>query len=449
MIDNRENLEIMELLNKVLDYSNIDKAYKQVVANKGSKGVDGVTTVQLQDYMRENWERIKREITDGHYQPQAVMGVEVPKTSGGKRLLGIPTVIDRLIQQSIHQVLNPVFDVEFSEYSYGFRKGRNAHQAILQSQRHLNEGYQDIIDLDLKSFFDIVNQDYLMSLLYRKIKDKMLLKLIRRYLQSEILLGGLTQQREQGTPQGSPLSPLLSNIILNELDKELERRGLRFVRYADDCSIFISSKRSARRVKRSITKFIETKLHLIVNEQKTNICRPINYYTLGYGFVPTYKKDEKGKYNLRVSPKSFKRMKLKVKEITRKTLPLSFDERITKLKAFTRGWVNYYKYAHVSGKLKELDRWVRNRLRYCIWKHWKKPNKRMRSFIRLGIPKGQAYAWSRSRMGGWAIAQSPMMRTTVTLDRLKRKGYLSFSEQFLKSRRSVPNETQLELSFVW
>jgi len=438
----------MELLNKVLDYSNIEKAYKQVVGNKGSKGVDGVTTTQLQDYMQENWDRIKQEITTGYYQPQAVLGVEISKTSGGKRLLGIPTVIDRLIQQSIHQVLNPIYDVEFSENSYGFRKGRSAQQAIIQSQRYINEGCQNIIDLDLKSFFDIVNHDYLMSLLYRKIKDKMLLKLIRRYLQSEIMLGGLTQQREKGTPQGSPLSPLLSNIILNELDKELVRRGLRFVRYADDCSIFLKSKRSARRVKRSITKFIETNLHLKVNEQKTNICRPINYFMLGYGFVPTYKKGEKGKYNLCVSPKSFKQMKQKVKLITRKTLPLSFEERITKLKAFTRGWVNYYKYAHVSGKLKELDGWVRNRLRYCIWKHWKKPNKRMRSFIRLGIPKGQAYSWSRSRMGGWAIAQSPMMRTTVTIERLKRRGYLSFSEQFQKSHRTVLNETQTKISFV-
>jgi RNA-directed DNA polymerase len=439
----------MELLNKVLDYSNIEKAYKQVVGNKGSKGVDGITTAQLQDYMQENWSRIKQEITTGYYQPQAVFGVEIPKTSGGKRLLGIPTVIDRLIQQSIHQVLNQIFDIEFSRFSYGFRKGRSAHQAIWQAQRYINEGYQDVIDLDLKSFFDIVNQDYLMSLLYRKIKDKMLLKLIRRFLQSEIMLGGLAQQREKGTPQGSPLSPLLSNIILNELDKELERRELCFVRYADDCSIFLKSKRSARRVKCSITKFIETKLHLKVNEQKTNICRPINYFTLGHGFVPTYKKGEKGKYNLRVSPKSFNRMKQKVKEITRKTLPLSFNERITKLKAFTRGWVNYYKYAHVSGKLKELDGWVRNRLRYCIWKHWKKPNKRMRSFIRLGIPKGQAYSWSRSRMGGWAIAQSPIMRTTITIEGLKRRGYSSFSEHFLKSRRTVSNETQLEISFIW
>ena len=214
------------------------------------------------------------------------------------------------------------------------------------------------------------------------------------------------------------------------------------------CSIFLKSKRSARRVKRSITKFIETKLHLKVNEQKTNICRPVNYFTLGYGFVPTYKKDEKGRYNLRVSPRSFKRMKQKVKEITRKTLPLSFKERIVKLNAFTRGWVNYFKYAHISAKLKKLDAWVRNRLRYCIWKHWKKPNKRMRSYIRLGISKKQAYAWSRSRMGGWAIAQSPIMRTTVTIERLKRRGYHSFSEQFQKSYRTVPREVQLKISFV-
>jgi len=394
----------MELIAKVLDYSNIRKAYKQVTSNKGSRGVDGVTTVQLQDYMQENWMRIKQEITNGTYKPKAVLGVAIPKPSGGKRLLGIPTVIDRLIQQAIHQVLNPMYDIEFSEFSYGFRQGRSTHQAIAQAQRYINEGYQNIIDLDLKSFFDIVNQDYLMSLLNRKIKDRLLMKLIRRYLQSDIMLGGLSQTRERGMPQGSPLSPLLSNIILNELDKELEKRGLRFVRYADDCSIFLKSKRSANRVKRGISKFIVEMLHLQVNNEKTSICRPVNYFTLGYGFVPTYKKGEKGKYNLRVSPKSFKRMKQKVKEITRKTSPIPFNERISKLNAFMRGWVNYYKYANVSSKLAELDGWVRNRLRYCIWKHWKKPDKRMRSFIRLGKSKDEAYAWSRSRMGGWSVS---------------------------------------------
>ncbi len=437
----------MELLKQVLNYSNVNKAYDHVTSNKGSKGVDGVTTKELSSYMQENWERIKQEITKGEYQPQAVLGVEIPKTSGGKRLLGIPTVIDRLIQQSIHQVLYPIYDIGFSEYSYGFRIGRNAHQAIAQAQSYINSGYQYILDFDLKSFFDIVNQYYLMSLLNRKIKDRLLLKLIRRYLQSGIMLGGIVQQREQGTPQGSPLSPLLSNILLTELDKELENRGLRFVRYADDFSIFVKSKRASLRVKSKITNFVENKLHLKINEQKSQICRPIQYFMLGYGFVPTYKKGEKGKYNLRVNPKSFKRLKQKIKEVTRKTLPMSLSMRLYKLEDITRGWINYYRFANIVGKLKDLDAWVRNRLRYCIWKHWKKPNKRMRSFIRLGIPEGQAYAWSRSRMGGWAIAQSPMMRTTVTIKRLQLKGYVSFLQQLSKVRRVMP-EVQLKLPFV-
>ena len=394
----------MELLTQVLDYSNVTKAYYQVTSNKGSAGVDYVSTKELGDYMQNNWDRIKQEITKGEYKPQAVLGVEISKSNGGKRLLGIPTVIDRLIQQSIHQVLYPMYDIEFSNYSYGFRIGRNAHQAIAQAQSYINQGYQDIIDFDLKSFFDIVNHDYLMSLLNCKIKDKLLMKLIRRYLQSGMMLGGIMQQREQGTPQGSPLSPLLSNIILNELDKELEKRGLRFVRYADDFSIFVKSKRASERVKRSITNFVENKLHLQVNEEKSQICRPIQYFMLGYGFVPTYKKGEKGKYNLRVSPKNFKRLKQKIREVTRKTLPMTFSERLIKLKEITRGWINYYRYANIEGKLRDLDTWVRNRLRYCIWKQWKKPNKRMRSFIRLGVPKGQAYAWSRSRMGGWSVS---------------------------------------------
>ena len=437
----------MELLTQVLDYSNVNKAYKHVTFNRGSAGVDNVSTKELSTYMQTNWDRIKQEISEGRYKPQAVLGVEIPKSNGGKRLLGIPTVIDRLIQQSIHQVLYPIYDPEFSDYSYGFRIGRNAHQAIAQAQIYINQGYQYIIDFDLKSFFDIVNHDYLMSLLNRKIKDRLLLKLIRRYLQSGILLDGLTQQREQGTPQGSPLSPLLSNIILTELDKELEKRGLRFVRYADDFSIFVKSKRASERVRRNITEFVETKLHLKINNEKSQICRPIHYFILGYGFVPTYKKGEKGKYNLRVNPKSFKRLKQKIKEITRKTSPTPFTERLIKLEQVTRGWINYYRFANIVGKLRELDTWVRNRLRYCIWKHWKKPNKRMRSFIRLGIPQGQAYAWSRSRMGGWRIAQSPIMKTTVTIKRLETRGYVSFTTQLSKSRRVMP-EKQLKIAFI-
>ena len=301
-----------------------------------------------------------------------------------------------------------MYEVEFSPYSYGFRPQRGAQKAIYQSLSYINSGYQDIIDLDLKSFFDVVNHDLLMSILYRKIKDKRLLRLIRKYLKAGIMLGGATQERLEGTPQGSPLSPLLSNILLNELDKELTQRGHRFVRYADDCSIFLSSKSAAIRVLESITNFIEQKLKLKVNTEKTKICRPVTFHTLGYNFISIYKRGAKGKYRLRVSPKRFKLMKQRVKEITRKTRPLSFDQRLAELNSFMKNWMGYFRYAHMHMKLKKLDVWIRRRLRYCIWKHWKyrpkgaheylenrqramsNPNKRMRSYIRLGVRPGMA-----------------------------------------------------------
>ena len=242
----------------------------------------------------------------------------------------------------------------------------------------------------------MVNHDLLMSILYRKVKDERLLRLIRKYLKTGLLIGGLEQQREQGMPQGSPLSPLLSNILLNELDKELTKRGLRFIRYADDCSIFLKSKRSARRVLKGVTKFIEGKLKLKVNTDKTSICRPISFHLLGYNFISTYKRGEVGKYRLRVSPARFELMRKKVKAITRKTRPLSFDQRLKELNDYLTGWLGYFRHANMQNKLKELDVWIRNRLRYCIWKHWKKPNKRMRSYTRMGIRPGMAYAWSRS-----------------------------------------------------
>jgi group II intron reverse transcriptase/maturase len=387
---------------------------------------------ELDWYFRANWTEIKSAIENGTFQPSKVLGVEIDKPDGGKRLLGIPTAIDRVIQQMIHQVLSPVYDVEFSTYNYGFRPGKNAHQAIHQALDYINSGYQDIIDLDLKSFFDVVNHDYLMSILYRKVKDERLLRLIRKYLKAGMTLCDAEINREEGTPQGSPLSPLLSNILLNELDNELNRRGLRFIRYADDCSIFVKSKRSARRVLQGITKFIEQDLKLKVNRQKTKICRPVGYCILGYNFVSTYGKGDKGKYRLRVSPKTFARMKAKVKEITRKTNPKSFSERIDELNCFMKGWINYFKYAHMTGKLSDLDWWIRNRLRYCIWHHWKKPNKRMRSLIRLGKSPGEAYAWSRSRMGGWRVACSPILGTTVTIIRLKQRGYIPFEDFYRK-----------------
>jgi group II intron reverse transcriptase/maturase len=418
----------MDLLRQILDKGNLHQAIKQVKRNKGRSGVDGMEVKELDGYFEANWPDIKETIKAGTYQPSKVLGVEVEKPNGGMRLLGIPTAIDRVIQQMIQQVLSPLYDIGFSAYSYGFRPKRNSHQAIHQALDYINMGYQDIIDLDLKSFFDVVNHDLLMGILYRRIKDERLLRLIRKYLKTGMMLDGLEQARKEGTPQGSPLSPLLSNILLNELDKELTKRGLSFVRYADDCSIFLKSKRSARRVLKGVTKFIEQKLKLKVNRDKTNICRPISFSILGYNFVSIYDRGIKGKYRLRVCPKAYARMKAKVKEITRKTSPKSFTDRIEELNQYMKGWLNYYRYAHMVGKLTDLDVWIRNRLRYCIWKHWKKPNKRMRSYIRMGVDKDHAYSWSRSRMGGWRIACCPIMRTTVTIERLERRGYIQFNK---------------------
>jgi group II intron reverse transcriptase/maturase len=383
----------------------------------------------LLGHLREHWSRIEAEIRAGTYRPRSVRGVEIPKPNGGTRLLGIPTTTDRFIQQAIHQVLAPIFDRDFSPFSYGFGPNRSAHQALRQARRYINEGYQDIIDLDLKSFFDEVNHDLLLKLLGNKVKDPVLLKLIQGFLRSGILLGGVTSQREKGTPQGGPLSPLLSNILLDELDCELTRRGHRFIRYADDCSIFLRSKRSAHRVLRSVTRFIEGELRLLVNQDKTAIRRPVRFELLGYGFVSSYRKGSKGKYDLRVAPKSWQRLKLKIKALTRKTSPIPFEERIKRLNSLMYGWLGYFQLGKIWGKLRDLDAWIRNRLRYCtrlpdgqVWKQWKKPNRRMRAFRQLGVEAGMAYAWSRSRMGGWAIAQSPIMRTTVTEARLAQRG---------------------------
>ena len=430
----------MNLLEQVLSKRNIDRAIRQVKSNGGSAGVDGMKVTALEDFFAKNYTTITNHIRQGTYQPQKVRGIEIPKPSGGKRLLGIPTVIDRTIQQAIHQILSPLYEQEFSSFSYGFRPKKSARQAVHQALDYINLGHHDIIDLDLKSFFDVVNHDYLMSLLYKSIKEERLLRLIRKYLKSSMMLGGVESVRTNGTPQGSPLSPLLSNIILNELDKELTGKGLKFIRYADDCSIFLKSKQSAKSELKQITEFIENKLHLLVNTEKTKIVRPINYCILGFNFISLYDKNQKGKYRLRVCPKSFNGLKQKIKEITRKTNPAPTREKIARLNHLMRGWINYFKDATMQEKLKKLDSWVRSRIRYCIpvlsgvevWKHWKKPNRRKRAYISMGVKQGIAYAWSRSRMGGWAVAQSPMMRTTVTLERLRRIGYRSFSDYYRK-----------------
>ena len=423
-----------QLLRWVVHGENFVRAYHAVKRNNGAPGVDGAKAEDLPRYLPRHWERIKAELLSGNYRPQAVRGVQIPKANGGKRQLGIPTVMDRLIQQAIHQKLSPIFEPIFSDFSYGFRAKRNAHQALDKATEYINLGRHWIIDLDLKSFFDRVNHNKLMELISQKVGDQLLLRLIRRYLKSGMQQGGKIIPRQEGTPQGGPLSPLLSNILLNELDRELAKRGHKFVRYADDCSIFLTSKRAAERVLASITNFLENKLHLEVNQAKTEICRPSKFTLLGHSFVPTYKKGERGKYRLSIAKKSWRRLKEKIKIITRKTSPIPFTERIDKLNQLMVGWVNYFKYATAHQKLKALDSWVRCRLRYCIWHQWKKPKRRLRAFRQLGVTESWARRFAYSQRGGWFIACSPIMGTTVTEDRLRQRGYIPFMECFYRAK---------------
>ena len=415
----------MELIEQVINRNNMMRALQQVRQNKGSAGVDRMPVSELYDHLTKNRESIEQSLLNGTYLPQPILGVEIPKSNGKVRLLGVPTVVERMLQQAVGQVLANRFEMDFEDYSYGFRPNKNAQQAVLKALDYINSGYQDIVDIDLKSFFDEVDHCILLQLLYRRVKCPLTLRLIRKWLRAPILINGQLVKRRKGVPQGSPLSPILSNIMLDELDKELDRRGLKYVRYADDFSIYCKSQWQARKTGNEIYLFLKSKLHLPINREKSGIRRPVNFTLLGYGFVPTYKKGEKGKYQLVVSDKGWKNLKLKLKAITRKTTPATFDERIHKLKEVQQGWLQYYRMASIQEKLKDVDGWVRNRLRCCIWKQWKKPERRRKNLMRLGVDLEHAYSHSRSRMGTWAVACSPILKTTITVERLQQRGYES------------------------
>jgi RNA-directed DNA polymerase len=414
----------MELIEKILSVSNLTLASKDVIRNKGAGGIDGMSIKDLKEYLDNNRDILTNQIRKCEYIPQPIRGKDIPKGNGKFRTLGIPTVVDRMLQQAVTRIIMPNYEYLFSNYSYGFRPKRNTHQAVEKSLQYVNEGYQNIVEIDLKGFFDEVDHVLILQILYRKIKCKATMTLIRRWLRVPIVQNGKLVKRRKGVPQGSPISPLLSNIILHELDEYMENKDMKFVRYADDFSIYCKTKSKARSQGNEVFKFLRNKLRLPINREKSGIRRPVNFQILGYGFVPTYRKGEKGKYQLIVSKKRWKSLKSKLKEITRKTSPISFNERIEKINQVTRGWINYFKYASINQKLNELDGWLRNRLRYCIWHHWKKPNRKRKNLIRLGVQQGMAYAWSRTRMGGWAVAQSPILGTTITIQRLVKRGYV-------------------------
>jgi len=416
----------MQTIEAVLSARNLTEACCEVIKNKGACGTDGMGVTQLRSYLDSNREELGEAIRQGRYIPQPIRGKEISKRNGKTRLLGIPTVIDRMLQQAVLRVILPQFEYMFSEYSYGFRPQRNTQQAVLRSLDYINSGYQHIVDIDLQGFFDEVDHCLLLDLLYRKVKCPLTMQLMRRWIRAPIWVNGRLTKRRKGVPQGSPLSPLLSNIMLHELDREMEKQGLRFVRYADDFSIYCKTKSEAREKGNRVYLFLRDTLKLPINREKSGIRRPVNFTILGHGFVPTYQKGVKGQYQLIVEKSRWKQLKAKLKEATRKTTPMTFNERIQKVKAIQRGWINNFRLANILGKLKELDGWLRNRLRYCIWSRLSREKKRERkrkNLIRLGVNPRDAFRWSRSRLGGWAIAQSPVLNTTITVELLCRRGY--------------------------
>jgi group II intron reverse transcriptase/maturase len=413
------------LMEEVLRRENLMEAYKRVKRNRGAAGVDGMTVEELMPYCQAHWDEIREQLLNGSYMPSPVKKVEIPKPNGkGTRMLGIPTVLDRMIQQAVQQVLTPIYDPMFSESSFGFRPGRSAHQAIRQAKKYVTEGYDWEVSIDLSKFFDRVNHDVLMSRMARVVKDKRLLRLIRKYLQAGMMEGGIVSPRIKGTPQGGPLSPLTSNILLDELDKEIESRGHRFCRYADDVTIYVKSEAAGKRVMETLTKFLEKRLRLRVNREKSAVARPWERSFLGYSFT-----DEK-ETRIRIPRESVKKLKKKLKPLWKRGKGQSLKSTIYQLNRIIVGWTAYFRMAEVDWNLRTLDSWIRHRLRCIIWRHWKRPKTRMKNLQKLGVPAHIATSAAYAEVGPWKASTLHAVHTALPNRKFSQMGLKSLLDEY-------------------
>jgi len=419
------------LMEKVVERSNLKKALERVESNKGAAGIDEMQTSELRQFLKANWKNIKQELLDGTYKPDPVRRVEIPKQDGGVRLLGIPTVLDRFIQQAIQQVLTPIFEPTFSEFNYGFRPGKSARQAVRKAQEYIRSGKRIVVDIDLEKFFDRVNHDLLMSKLMKQVKDKRIHKIIRRYLQAGIMLNGCCVASEEGTPQGGPISPLLANIMLKDLDQELTNRGHAFVRYADDCNIYVKSKRAGQRVYQSVSKFIQKQLKLKVNEEKSAVDYPNKRKFLGFSFTICEQ------VKLRIAPKTKEKFKANIRKLTRRSWSVSMKERLEKLNAYLLGWSGYFGIAETKRVFQDLEEWIRRRLRMCLLKQWKRGKTKLRNLVKLGIPEDWGGCLAFSRKKYWRLANTPQINKALGLAYWREQGLVSLVDRNCKMLESL------------
>jgi group II intron reverse transcriptase/maturase len=417
------NKQTEELLEQILARDNLNRAYKQVKRNKGAGGIDGMQVDELLPFLKENQKELVQSLRDGKYRPKPVRRVEIPKENGKTRKLGIPTVVDRLIQQAICQVLTPIYEKQFSDNSFGFRPRRSAHDALKRCRTNITEGYKYVVDMDLEKYFDTVNQSKLIQILSETIKDGRVISLIHKFLRAGVMVGGLFEDSPEGVPQGGPLSPLLGNIMLNECDHELEKRGHRFVRYADDLMVFCKSKKAAQRTLEHILPYIEGKLFLKANREKTQVARVGRVKYLGYSFYIC-----KGEGRLRIHPKSIQKLKDKIREVTGRSNGMGIGARKIRLNQVVRGWMNYFKLADARKLVRDLDEWIRSRIRMVTWKRWKKVRTRFENLKSSGIKEEQAWMWANTRKGYWRTAHSPILLRALSNERFKHAGYLSLTE---------------------